>query len=253
MDSSEPVVLEPAPNRGGRKHKLVTDYTWQDWLNPLWDYQNTGMPHCAQFWFIRDLMIVVLFTPVLYYLIRRCKHSAVPVLGVLWMLDLWFKVPGFGITALFFFSFGAWFGINRHDFTADFRPMRMAAACLYAALVVLETWLWHCHITCPYLHKAGIVAGLVAAVSWTAYGITKKRLPVSALLAGSSFFVFAYHIKPMGPATAYWLKLLSPASDGMLSAGYLLIPFFIAFMGVGIYVFLRKHFPALTALITGGR
>lgn len=49
------------------------------------------------------------------------------------------------------------------------------------------------------------------------------------------------------------MKLLSPVSEWMMLVSYFLIPFFIVGIGVGIYALSRKFFPALTALVTGGR
>ncbi|MDR1004717.1 MAG: acyltransferase [Prevotellaceae bacterium] len=235
------------------RQKLISDYDWQDWLNLFWDH-GTGMPICYQFWFIRDLIIVILFTPILHVYIKYCKVFGVLALGVLYLFSLWFAVPGFSITAFFFFSFGAWFSINKHDFTIDFYSMRWATTLMYLTLVVLDTWLWYCNITnYDYISKIGIVVGLVAIVSWTAYGIKKNHLSVNAFLAGSSFFVYAYHGMPVTLIVLYWVKLLSPISEWMMLVGYFLIPFFIVGIGVCVYALSRKYFPALTALVTGGR
>lgn len=235
------------------RNKLITDYDWLDWLNLFWNHRD-GMPICYQFWFIRDLMVVILFTPIIYYVIKYCKMFGVLAFGGFWLFNLWFGVPGFSITAFFFFSFGAWFSINRRNFTVDFRSMRWTATFVYLALVVLNTWLWHCKITgYSCIHQIGIVVGLVAVVSWTAYGITKNNLPVNAFLAGSSFFVYAYHGMPVAFAVKYWVKFFSPISEEMMLLGYFLIPFLIVGIGVCAYAVLRKYFPAFTALVTGGR
>lgn len=236
------------------RYKLIANYDWQDWINLFWAHGDSGMPICYQFWFIRDLIIVIIFTPILHYIIKYCKVFSIFVLGTLWLFNLWFAIPGFNITAFFFFSFGAWFSINKHNFIIDFCPMRWITTFMYLALVVLNTWLWHYKIIDnDYIHKIGIIVGLVAVASWTAYGITKNHLPVSAFLAGSSFFVYAYHGMPAALVTKYWMKLLSPISEWMMLVGYFLIPFFIVGVGVGIYALSRKYFPALTALVTGGR
>lgn len=235
------------------RSKLITDYDWLDWLNLFWDHRD-GMPICYQFWFIRDLMVVILFTPILHCIIKYCKILGVFALGGLWLFDLWFDITGFSITAFFFFSFGAWFSINKHNFTVDFRSMRWTTTFIYLALVVLDTWLWNFKITdYAFIHKIGIIVGIVTIISWIAYGIKKNHLHASAFLAGSSFFVYAYHGMPEALVVKYWVKLLSPISEWMLIVGYFLIPLFIVGIGVGIYALLHKYFPTLTALVTGGR
>lgn len=235
------------------RQKMIADYNWLDWLNLFWAH-NDGMPICYQFWFLRDLMVVILFTPILYCLIKNFKAFGVLALGILWLFEIWFVVPGFSIDAFFFFSFGAWFSINKHNFTVDFRSMRWITTFIYLSLVVLSTGFWHSKNTdYYYIHNMVIVVGLVAIVSWTTYGITKNRLHVSLFLAGSSFFVYAYHGMPVALVVKCWIKLLSPINEWMMLIGYFLVPFFIVGIGVSIYAFLHKYFPTFTALITGGR
>lgn len=49
----------------------------------FWNYGN-NLPMVPQFWFIRNLMVIVLLTPVLYWLIKRVKLVVVLILGALW-------------------------------------------------------------------------------------------------------------------------------------------------------------------------
>jgi hypothetical protein len=86
------------------RNKLIVDYGWLDWMNLFWNYRE-GMPVCYQFWFIRDLIFVVLFVPVLYYFIKYCKAFAVVLLGGLWLFDLWFDMPGVNKYSCFFLFF----------------------------------------------------------------------------------------------------------------------------------------------------
>ena len=235
------------------KNKLITDYGWMDWVNIFWSHYD-GQPISVPFWFIRDLMVVILLSPILHVFIRRCKVFSVLILGVLWFFGLWMEVPGFSSTAFFFFSFGAWFSINRRNFTVDFLPMRWNAAFLYLALVVLSTWVWRNNLMdTDYIHKTGIVVGLIAIVSWTARGVSTDRLPVSKFLAGSSFFVYAYHGMPLALLVKYWVKLLAPMNEWTMIAGYLCASVSIVGIGVGGYALVRRYFPTLTALVTGGR
>ena len=235
------------------RSELISDYSLSDWLNVFWNH-GEGMPICYQFWFIRDLMVVILFSPVVYYLIRYSKMLGLIVLSVLWIFDIWFDVPGIGITALFFFSFGAWFSINKRNFTVDFRPLLLPATVLYAIFLIANTLLWHNKVTgYEFLHNIGIIFGMVAVVALVASGIASRKLAVSPFLTGSSFFVYAYHGLPIALVVKYWVKLLQPASEVTMLTGYLLIPIFMVYIGVGVYAVIRKYLPSFTSLITGGR
>lgn len=235
------------------RQKPIVDYNWMDWLNLFWAHYD-GLPVCFQFWFIRDLMVVVLFSPILYFIIRHCNALSVFALGILWLFDIWFSVPGFSIVAVFFFSFGAWYSINKRNFIIDFRSMRRASTFIYLILVVLNTWLWHCQITDYYfIHNIGILIGLVAIFSWTAYGFESNRIHANAFLAKSSFFVYAYHGMLANLMVKYWVKSFSPLGEWIMLIGYFLIPLSIVGIGVCVYALLHKLFPSFTVLITGGR
>lgn len=234
-------------------NKLIVDYNLSDWLGVFWSHREK-MPICYQFWFIRDLMVVVLCSPIIYWLIRNLKTLGIILLGILWCFGLWFPITGFSSAAFFFFSFGAWFAIHKHDFVFDFKSLRLPFTWLYILIVIVDTLLWRNQITgLHFIHNIGIIVGLITIVTWTAHGIQKGKLKCSALLAGSSFFIYAYHGMPIAFLSKFWIKLMQPATEATMILGYLLIPFLIVGLGIGIYAIILKVFPRFTAFITGGR
>lgn len=223
-------------------------------MNIFGDHNN-GMPVCFQLWFIRDLIIVVLFTPLIYYFIKYTKIYGIILLGTLWTFNIWFDVVSFSITSFFFFSFGAWFSINKRDFTVDFSYLRRISVVVYIVLLILNTSLWYYKITgFYYIKNISIIIGMIAIISWTAYGIKNNKIKPNAFLAASSFFVYAYHGMPISLLNKIYMKFTAPyISEYTMIFGYILIPLIIASIGVGIYAILHKFFPSFTALITGGR
>ena len=53
---------------------------------------------------------------------------------------------------------------------------------------------------CRYLHNVGIIVGCVCFISLTATCLERGLCRVSGFLAGSSFFVYAYHGMPLALA-----------------------------------------------------
>lgn len=94
---------------------------------------------------------------------------------------------------------------------------------------------------------------MVTAVSWTALGVSAGRLRASPFLAGSAFFVYAYHMWPLSLCMKCWMKLWHPATELTMTAGYVLLPLAVTAAGVALYAMLRRLLPAFTRLITGGR
>lgn len=236
------------------QYKLITDYNIHDWIGLFWAVEGTTEPICYQFWYIRDLMIMLIFTPLLYILVKYSNWVSIAIFGILWMLYSKVEIPGFSFAGLFFFTSGAWFGINNRNFIDHFRKMRLPATLIYLILIATNTWLFQTQTAGNiYVHNAGILMGMIATVSWTAYGIENRHLKTNSLLAGSAFFVYAYHGMPTTFAIKIWVKLLQPMTDFTLTLGYLIIPMLIAAIGIGAYAILHRYLPSFTAIITGGR
>ena len=231
----------------------IHDYTFQDWLWAFWDRtDNAGGPMCIQFWFLRDLMVVMLFSPLVYWLVKKLKQYAVIVLGICWFTEFWFTLPGFGITALFFFSFGAYFSIHGINFAVKVQSYWRQTGVLYLllslAVLALREYEW-----CTYLAKINILIGMFFAVSLTAHFIEKGAWRVNKFLSESSFFIYAYHGMFLSLIIKAVCSALHPQSDAMLLLVYFLSPAIIILAGLGAYYVLKKYLPRTTAFITGGR
>ncbi|MBR5102389.1 MAG: acyltransferase, partial [Muribaculaceae bacterium] len=156
---------------------LVKDYSFGDWLWAIFYYNNIGtdgtnlvftsQPAAYQLWFIRDLMIIMLFTPLIYVLCKRLKLFFILPLATLWLNEFWYL--GFNVrdyidrNVLFFFPLGAYFGIHKIDFIAVAKRWGKLAIALYAVLAVLvlmfeNEWLR------GFPDRILIVVGIVAAI-----------------------------------------------------------------------------------------
>lgn len=234
-------------------NKLVVDYNWIDYLNIFWAH-NGGMPICYQFWFIRDLMVTILFVPLLYFIIKHLGTVGLSLMGIFWIFNLGVKVPGFNISAFFFFSYGAWFSINKRNFVTDFNRWRIPVTFIYLIMVGVYACLWCNKIYVPsFLMNIEILIGLVFVITWIALGIRKQKFHISALLVGGSFFIYAYHGMFIPLFMKFWVKFLQPVNEFILISGYFIIPVLIIIIGLVLYSQLQKRLPLLTAIITGGR
>ena len=209
-------------------------------------------PICYQFWFLRDLMVVMLFSPLVYWLIKKLKQYAVIILGIFWVTGFWLVLPGFSITALFFFSFGACFSIHGINFAVKVQSYWRQTGVLYLLLslvvLALREYEW-----CTYLAKINILIGIFFAVSLTAHFIGKGSWRVNKFLSESSFFIYAYHGMFLALVVKAVCNALHPQGDAMLLLVYFLSPAIIILAGLGAYYVLKKYLPRTTAFITGGR
>jgi hypothetical protein len=105
-----------------------------------------------------------------------------------------------------------------------------------------------------FIHKIGIIAGIVFCFNLTAYLLEKKRIKTYPFLSAASFFVFAIH----DPFLLQVLKKLiyrffNPESDVVITGLYFLIVIVVVLAALGIYYALSRFLPKFTAVITGGR
>lgn len=242
-------------------NKMICDYSISDWL---WAFWNTNMinslkdidfgsyPICYQFWFIRDLMVVMIFSPIVYLLVKKLRQYAVLCLGILWGFAWWFDIVGFRSAAFFFFSGGAYFSIHRKSFLALLKPTLPMAVVFYGLIVIAELC-FRGQVWCNYLHNIGILVGIVLVIALSARFIEEGKWRVNSFLSDSSFFIYAYHAMPLVLCIKVLLKLLQPRIDGMVLGLYLLCPAVIILIGLALYYLLKKYFPKITSVITGSR
>ncbi|MND67534.1 Acyltransferase family protein [compost metagenome] len=240
------------------RNKLITDYNLLDWLWSFWDTSHVNpltkktLPINSPFWFIRDLMVVVLFSPLIYILIKKLRAYAVIMLGLLWIFNPFFYLPGLSIVSFFFFTAGAYFSIHKMNFVEVLKPMLRALAPLYILIVAMALYFvgtgWW-----SYLYCAGVIVGLVLAITVSAYFIDSGKWHLNPFLTNGSFFIYAYHRLPLVFVIKILFKWLHPRSDGALLLLYLACPAIVILLGLLIYSLLRQWLPRFTAVISGGR
>lgn len=232
------------------------NYSLTDWLRAFWCetvpvFNGEGIasyPVSNQFWYIRDLMVTAMFSPLIYLICKRTYYYVL-ILGVLWVLNCWFLVTGINLTALFFFSLGAYFSIHKKNFVDVLKPytVLLGFAYLFFSLPVFfeETPMW------TPLRRIGILLGMAFTISLVARSIESSKCKVNTFLSESSFFIFAYHILALtigGGIVSFSLN-----TDVLCTCLYFFEIIAVIVIGLMIFGILRKWFPRFLSLITGGR
>ena len=218
----------------------VYKYSVWEFLRSYWDFPG-GQPVCYQFWFLRDLMMVVLFSPVVYAMVKYGHRFFVAAIVVLYLYD----VSMFPFQMAFtFFSLGAWFAINNYDFVAWAKKLSFVALPAFLTLA------------CVYSTKTdgGGQNGIVTLTGAVAFILlASKYKGIDENLTDSGFFVYAFHGLPILLLSRLLVRFFRPSDTVTWLVCYVLCFAFIILLSVSSYLFLKKMFPKITSVITGGR
>ena len=215
-------------------------------------------PADAPLWYVRDLMVMVLLAPVIWHLVRRAGHWLVIALGAIWYLrPLLFPMWGEGwgtmlLDAAFFFSWGAYYSIRGSGPLNGSHWLRPAVL-IYLPIAIADalTKGWEYNI---FIHKAGILPGIVAVVCIAACLVEKGKGGAATSLAGNSFLVFALHTLVMDDiGKALFTALHLAPGTGTLLLLYFVVPTVTILFCLGVFFALRRLAPPLCRLLTGGR
>lgn len=209
-------------------------------------------PIVYPFWFLRDLIVVVVLgTPLFALLYRRAAIVGLLALGVPWLLHVW-PFPGFSVVGPLFFFIGGWFGWNERS---PFPPARTAALLvpLWFALMAID-FLGYTGSAYPYVRHVGLGVGIAAMLALASAVEPSDR--VTSRLAGAApfaFFLYAAHeplltlLQRIGSRA---LAPLTPLSD--LGIYFAAVGAVVAVCTVAQLV-LSRLAPRLFAVLTGGR
>lgn len=103
--------------------KLIAYFDSNGWLSLFWNTKEWGGnvinwigqpvmgsgPINYPLWYIRDLIVVVLLSPGIYYCIKMMKQWFLIIMLFFYFSGIWPQLPGFSATAILFFGWGGTF------------------------------------------------------------------------------------------------------------------------------------------------
>ena len=234
-------------------HLVNRTFDLNQFLFYFWDNNGLklGYPFSYQFWFIRDLMVAVILTPVIYLF---CKHYLlIGVIGILWYLGYWFNIVGFSSACIFFFSAGAYFGINKRNLLEDFGKIKILSFVLYPLITLVDLFTKG-YVFNSFIHNSGIIIGIVFYFNFIALLFEKEKIKPMPFLSAASFFVFAIH-EPflMTVFKRITFLLLKPVNDFAFTVLYFVNVISVTLVALGLYYLLNRFFPKSTSFVTGGK
>lgn len=238
--------------------KQIIDFGCSDWLLSFWNISIINKipgvamgPVVYQFWFIQDLLVLMVLSPLIWFLIRKLKVFFVVLLLVGFFSSVMPEVVGFHSVSLTYFSLGAYCSIMKCSFVQVARRNIYFWIVLFLSVFIVNTI---CASAPHILMQIETMSACLLVLACTSMLIEKNKLHVNRLLADSSFFLFAYHELVLA-ILLYVIKhrIIVPQDSFTALSLYFAFPAVAALMGVALYYELRKYAPKFTAVITGGR
>ena len=213
-----------------------------------WDFLI--IPLNYPLWFIKQLMALILITPIIWLIAAKSRWPAIVILFLLYVFDCKLLMPG-----LFFFSLGAYLRVHNMDLIAI--PQRYLIPFFIISFLFLIIMLFTYgieHRVYNTVLKFFTILGGASLVGITAIGIKKSVIKNYSLLVNSSFFMYAIHGKIVLPVVCNIMLLLIPGTtQAMLVLKYFLAAFITVLAALFLFKTLSIFTPRLLNLLIGGR
>lgn len=231
---------------------------------PLIKSMSLTTPADPPLWFVRDLMVCMISSPLIYRLMRiKCIGLfSLIVFGLMWYLgEFQYPFPGISICSLFFFSFGCFLAINRVNISSymNSKLAFILVVSLFLLVVVMESLtfdyvkdvaslkLVHNH----YIFASCKVLGCMA-YPMIIYRLLKNK-EFSDKYLGGAFCVFAVHWLILDILKIIFSRVISAHISQSEAFGLYFLLIFAGFFGSLLFYYIIKKNRKLLMLLAGGR
>ena len=215
----------------------------------FWDNSN-GSPIDYPLWFIRDLFLFDLATPIIYLLIKNLRFIGILSIYIVHIFS------GVIPEGLCYFALGAFLQVKGKGLTDTAQEFRIPAFLITITLLPILGYTHYLHTEAfSYIQKLFILAGTFSILIVADDLLRRGWAHVSTFLAKSSFFVFAMHgILVLDDISWFLATRLFLGMSFLSSLGDLLFrTTFTIVVCLGLYYLLRRVAPTLASILTGAR
>lgn len=212
-------------------------------------------PAGFQLWYVRDLMIYVIFSPVIYLFVKFLKFFGLFLLFVGGTWGLLYLSPEIRIWGSFFFALGGYISIysSLGELQQKITP---SFACICLIVYLLNAIIRPMDII-P-LKGTDLVVELCGLIAiWRLYDVVVKTetSPIIQKLAawgGYSFFIYLFHEPVFNIIKKIGLKILG-VHEWSLIMLYLVCPIIMASIAIVVGKAMQRYIPKTYSILVGGR
>lgn len=234
--------------------KNIVDYSLIDCLRLFWDrgsYDNGNfVPLLCPLWYIRNLIIMSIISPLLYYIIRYVREVFLLFVATWWMMT---PHNAFISQTILFFSLGAYFAIldiNPLEFIYRKKRLVLTLFIIFAIGDIIS----HVYINTLInlqIHRMSLILNIPAILllgDWCVrHGYINKWLP------NAVFIVFCVHYPIVVVLRKLCATQYSDASDLVHILLYFVCVVISTALSLSIYQVLNRYFPNIKKILSGNR
>ncbi len=232
------------------KNELLIDQTFFElfiitWVNP----RNFPL------WFLRDLMLLVILSPIIFYFVKNQTKLYFTIIIFLWFAITQppAEISYFKAEPVFFFSLGAYISLlNNNILSIKIKNRKLLLLfIIYLILLFSKTTLITLYGTSYlFLHKLSVLLGIV--LFWF---LLDRYLMKNKHLLFLSKFTFLYYVfhEPGLMILQKGLYAFLGKTPLISMVSYVLFPIFMIFFLTILGIVMKKYIPKTTNVITGNR
>lgn len=234
--------------------KSIPDFTLQDYLRIFWDrgsYDNGNfVPLLCPFWYIRNLLIMSILSPILLYIIKYVREFILFAVAIWWLFT---PHNAFIPQTILFFSLGAYFSIHNKEPLEFFIRNKIFFIALFAIFSIADITVHSLYPTSINLqiHRLALIFNIPTLFLLADYCC--QRDFKSKLLPNAAFIIFSVHYPITVGIRKICVAQFGGASDLIQILLYFGCVIVVTAISLLIYIFMDRYFPKVKNILSGNR
>lgn len=224
------------------------------WISTIPKEMAGGMtPIDHPLWFVRDLFLMCIASPIVYYVIKRVGIAFLIAMGSFWFFQLgsFMGLPSIDHQPLFFFPLGAYFSIHHFNFVEYACKMKWTMY-VFVFCVICDIVFRDDSFNIVF-SRMGILLGIVALPCAVSLLIKGRVIKERKSWSDASFFIYALHGLFISKYMKVLILLLTPQSPFLILFIYFFVPISTIIICLIINNFLKRYLTSTVRILTGGR
>lgn len=221
---------------------------WNDGLLRIfWNKIGNLYPYNFPLWYVRELMIMSLFSPIIFFLIRKLNMLYIIVISIIYIFVKLPIIAGLFPSSILFFSIGAYFSINKVNIINFVHNNKYIIIPVSVMLYILSTFFLDNYIKYVVFNIFVISMTMCSFLFMSKF--PEKCILIFSNASKSVFFIYGIHITIM--TYSYKLLMHIPIISNSDVLLYIINPFITIIIASLLYFVLNRIVPNMMKIICG--